>query len=93
MAEKKKAVIMRVSVAGSPDLAARGRYELSEKLADELISIGYADEAAPVVRRGRRPAAGAAAGQDDEQADAEGAEGSDDADGDDAAAGAAAGQE
>lgn len=90
MAEKKKTVIMRVSVAGSPDLAARGRYELSEKLADELISIGYADEAAPVVRRGRRPAAGAAAGQDDEQADADGSEG---AEGDDAAAGAAAGQE
>lgn len=71
MAEKKKAVIMRISVAGSPDLAARGRYELSEKLADELISIGYADEAAPTVRKGRRPAAGASEEQEGDQDRAE----------------------
>lgn len=87
MADKKKTVIMRISVAGSPDLAARGRYELSEKLANELISIGYADEAAPEARRGRKPAAGAPAGQD---AEPDGAEGGAP---DDAAAGAPGAQE
>lgn len=87
MAEKKKAVIMRVSVAGSPNLSARGRYELSEKLANELISVGYADEAAPEARRGRKPAVGALAGQDAEP------DGSEDGASDDAAAGAPGAQE
>ncbi len=71
MANKKKMIIMRVSVAGSPDLAARGRYELSEKLANELISIGYADEAAPETRRGRRAAADTIESPDSNQDGAE----------------------
>lgn len=76
MAVKKKAVIMRVSVAGSPDLAARGRYELSEKLANELISIGYADEAAPETRKGRRATADA---PENPESDQDGAEANTDA--------------
>jgi hypothetical protein len=64
MADKKKTVIMRISVAGSPDLAARGRYELSEILANELIGTGYADEVAPEVRRGSARATGPAGSQE-----------------------------
>lgn len=69
MADKKKTVEMKISVAGSPSLSAKRRYELSEDLAKRLIKVGYAVEVEPETRRGRKPKAeGSEDLEDDENA-------------------------